>query len=142
MGTIKYDPKNVTVIYGDQIITGFADGDMVELEAKEDDWSLTSGADGTDVVAVRNRDDQASAKFTLFSGTPSAVALSGKAKTQRDGLTEPEALSVVDNNTGSSYFGAEAFIQKRPGKKYGKDTPTVEFSFLLPSMTMDEGSLL
>ena len=46
MALKTYDPKQISVIVGGAIISGFADGEFVTTERNEDAFTLNVGADG------------------------------------------------------------------------------------------------
>ena len=115
----NYDFKKVAVIFGGQLITGFAEGDdAVQVETAENDWELEVGADGE---ATRSRSNNLAAGITLRlqKGSLSNDILNGFLQADRQSGVGTQPLLIKDN-LGRELHGAEtAWIEKAPDAAFG-----------------------
>jgi hypothetical protein len=126
MSVKHYDPKKVSVIYGSQIITGFADGDFVTVERNEDAFSLLVGADGE---STRSKNSNKSGKVTLrlLSSSASNDYLSEMQLADELSGNAPSGLMIKDTFGTSIATAATAWITKQPSSAYGKEAGTREW---------------
>lgn len=138
MALKTYDFKQVAVIIGGRIITGFADGDAVQVERNEDAWSLQVGAEGE---ATRSKSNNRSGKITLSlqQASESNAILSGFAKA--DELSNSGLVPVlVKDNSGNSLYGAEqAWIVKSPAAALGMESGNREWVIETDNLQVFEG---
>jgi len=116
-----YDPKKVVVTFGGVPITGWADGDMIEVSPNDaDGFKKQVGADG-EVGRSMSSDNTHSVDFNLmqtsqvndyFSGIRNMDKLTGMAILP---------LSITDLNGVSLHFWPEAWIKGDPTWGYAKE---------------------
>lgn len=123
----NYDFKKVAVIFGGQLITGFAEGDdAVSVETGANDWELEVGADGE---GTRSRSNNLSGTITLKlqKGSDSNDILNGfrQADIQSGNAVQPLLLK---DNLGREIHAAEsAWIEKAPDANFGANAGTREW---------------
>lgn len=123
MALTTYDPKNVSVIIGGKIMSGFADGTFVTVERNEQAFNLKVGVDGE---GTRAKSNNKSGKITivLMQSSPSNDDLSAIAAA--DELTGAGIVpSLVKDNSGTSLATAlTSWVQKYSNNEYGKEVTT------------------
>lgn len=121
-----FDSKKVIVSVGGNEITGFADGDAIEVSWNSEEWLQTAGIKG-DITWNRNNDESGVVTLTLKSLSPSLIDLKEIAKGQ---ATEADAIdvSITDKNTnGEKISGTDGFIDQRAAdRSWGEEEGTVE----------------
>jgi len=120
-GQFQYDPKDVVVVYGALVLTGFADGTFVKVAMNEDDFGLKVGADG-EGCRVRKRNKSATVEVTLLQSSASNAALSASRALD---IETPEGLLgkqlSITTSSGNTFFAAAAWIKKMPDVEFSKD---------------------
>ena len=138
MSVKTYDPKEVAVIVGGQIIDGYADGTFVTVERSEDSFSLQMGTDGE---GTRSKSNNKSGKITIVlrQGAPSNAILS--AFIQSDELNGSGIVPVlVKDNSGSSLYAAEtAWVMKPASSEFGRESGSREYVLETDRLVMFTG---
>lgn len=130
--TTVYNPKNVTVIFDGQVITGFAEDSMIEAEKNEDNITPHVGVLGEVSIAI-NADNTGTVTLSLASTSPFIKILAEKA---RANTVAP--LSIIDmNENGVNVGGTEAMIIKPPNVTIGKEVESQEVQFFVADYTID-----
>jgi len=105
MGLSTYDPKQVVVIIGGHIVSGYADGTFVNVERNEDSFALTVGSDGD---ACRSNNQNRSGRITLTLGQWSESNTFLSALVSADELSGNGVVpALVKDNSGTSLHTAE-----------------------------------
>lgn len=123
-----YDPKQVMIIIGGAIMSGFSEGTFLTIEMKEDAFTTKVGADGETSRAKRNNNN-ADATLTLAQTSPSNDVLSAFAAADRltgDGVVP---FVVKDGSGRSLLFSAYAWVKKLPGQAYSANIEDRAWSF-------------
>lgn len=138
MALKTYDFKQVAVIVGGRIITGFSDGDAVQVERNEDAWSLQVGAEGE---ATRSKSNNRSGKVTLSlqQASESNAILSGFAKSDELSNGGLFPLLVKDNSGSSLYAAEQAWIVKSPAATLGMESAAREWVIETDNLQVFEG---
>lgn len=131
MSVNTYDPLDVNVVINGTILTGFADGTFIKVEANEDSYTTHVGAKG-EVSRSRNANKTGKVIVTLAQDSPSNAYLN---KLEKGTATYP--VSVVDQNFDETAGGNDCWILKRPGAEYGKDLANREWTFVVPKLAID-----
>ncbi len=131
----EYSPKDVQVIFGGNIISGFADGSMVTISREVDGFTKHTGSQG-EVTRVKSANKSGEASIMLAQSSPSNLILS--AIEAADELTSNGILPfIVKDVSGKSiYFAGEAWIRKTPDSEFS-DVVTdrewiIDFAEMLP----------
>lgn len=126
MALNTYNPKEVAIIVGGNIIDGFADGTFINVERDEDSYTLQVGSDG-EATRSKNNNLSGTVTLTLRQGSPSNAILSALA--QQDELNGSGIVPLlVKDNSGSSIHSAEtAWIQKPSAAEYGRESGSREW---------------
>jgi hypothetical protein len=107
----QYDPKNVSVIFGGKILSGFGDGTFILAERNSQAFQLKVGVDGEGTRAKTN-DKSGKVTITLMQSSGSNDDLSAFAV--QDELTNSAALPLlIKDNEGTTLLTAlTCWVQK------------------------------
>ena len=120
-----FDFKKLSVIFGVTQLSGFADGDAVDLEEDADAFNSMSGADGF-VDRVKNNANFLKITFRLRQTSPTNQLLSALHNADRvGGITLP--LLIKDRSGTTLVTAAQAWIVKFPKAAYGNQVQTREW---------------
>jgi hypothetical protein len=117
--TRTYDFKKSNIIFGISQITGFADGDAVEIAEANDAFKSEGGADGF-VDRVKNANNFLNIKIKLRQTSPANQVLSAIHTADRLAGT-PLPFSFTDTQSGDIFTAVEAWIVKFPDIKRGNN---------------------
>jgi hypothetical protein len=117
---LQYDPKNISVIVGGSIISGFSDGGFLKIIRNEPTWSLKVGVDGE---GTRSRNNNRSGRFEieLMQSSGSNDVLSNFIQTDENSGTGAVPVLVKDNNGTTIATALTAWVQKWADGDYAKD---------------------
>jgi hypothetical protein len=123
MPLFTYDPKQVAVIIGGKIISGFADGTFVKVERNEQAFNLKVGVDGE---GTRAKSNNLSGKITLTLMQSSSSNDDLSAFAAADEAANAGAVpAYVNDKSGRSIFTAlTAWVQKYADAEYAKEVMT------------------
>lgn len=113
-----FDPKEVSVIFGEYIIRGFSDS-QITVARDNPQYEMVIGADG-EATRVKSNDKSGTITITLQQGSPSNDDLSTIALADElsNGGLRP---FFMKDNLGTSLFSAvSAYIEQIPEAAYGK----------------------
>ena len=136
--TKTYDPGEVRVIVGGNIIGGFADGTMITIERSENAFSLVIGADGQG-CRVRSRNKSGKITLTLMQSSLSNNVLSTIA--QADELTgEGVVPLLIEDGNGTTIVAVEnCWIEKMASAEFSKDLGNREWPLACEQIDMFVG---
>lgn len=124
-----YDFKKSTIVLGLNQITGFAEGDSVEIEEAEDVFKYATGVGSSD--RVMNNNNYLKIKIKLTQSSPSNQVLSAIHLADRaGGVPLPFSFTYVDKNSigkDVSIGGTTAWIIKFPTIRRGNNTTEHEW---------------
>lgn len=126
MNTLEtFDPKNIELIIGGNLISGFAD-DMVTADRDANIFDDEAGAQG-DVVRFANNDKRGLITVKLLQTSKSNLFLSGLAKA--DEFTGLGIFPVIlkDTRGNDLVVAAQAWIQKIASISYKRGVETREW---------------
>ncbi|MED4979396.1 DUF3277 family protein [Geobacillus stearothermophilus] len=130
MATTTYDFKKVSVIVDGVYITGFMDGEVIQVEKNEDDVIPHVGAGG-DVTYAENADRTGTITLTLKQTSSSLPFLQQLRKSKRI-----FPIQIVDSNTNAyRVSGSEARILKMPNRSWGNEVQGVEVQIHVADLT-------
>lgn len=139
MGVVKtYDPKQVSVIIGGKIMSGFADGSIVKVKRNSDAFTLKVGVDGGGTRAKSN-DSSGEIEIELMQSSNSNDDLSAFA--QADALTNAGVVSgIVKDGSGRTVVGATTcWVKKMPDVSFGKEVGTRTWVIVSDDLNMFVG---
>lgn len=119
--TVKtYDPKQVQISIGGNIISGFADGEFINVERDENMFTKVSGADG-EVSRAKSNNKMGTMTLTLMGTSASNDILSAFAIA--DELTNSGVVPIfIKDSLGTSIlFAAEGWVRKMPAYTASKE---------------------
>lgn len=115
-----YNPKKVIVSFGGQILTGFADGTAIEVERRNDSFSLTVGIDGEGARSA-NQDRSGSCKLTLMQSSLGNDILSNKLAIDEQTNLGTGPLMIKDLSGRTLVHSDEAWVKKPAPIQFGKE---------------------
>ena len=119
--TVKtYDPKAVQIIVGGNQISGFADGEFINVERDEDMFTKVTGADG-EVSRAKSNNKMGTMTLTLLGTSASNDILSAFA--QADELSNSGVVPIyIKDSLGTTIlFSAEGWVKKMPAFTASKE---------------------
>lgn len=123
------DPQDIFMSIGEIIIQGgLAEGTFVEIEYESDLFTDVVGSDGVTARAKTN-DGRATVKFSVLQTAPVNGLLSALMNVDQSAPNGAgiAPLLVQNHRDGSTYFGEEAWIMKRPSVAYGNEIKVVDW---------------
>lgn len=114
-----YSPKKVQVLVGNQIITGFSEDTLVEIEKADDDFEKAIGADG-EVARTQSADDSGTITISLMQTSASNDVLQNLRDIDRLSGNDPFPVMVKDGSGRALYSAQEAWIKKIPNSPFKK----------------------
>ena len=112
----KYDPSKVSCTVGVDIMKGFGDGAMIEVEYEEDHYSKHIGVDGNG-RHVRNLNRSGTITITLADYSPSNLLLS----IIRD-VNKALPITLTDKSSkGDLFIASSCMLVKTPALVKGKE---------------------
>lgn len=140
MSMKTYDPKNVSIIIGSHIVSGFADGTFINVERRNPTWSLVAGASG-ETERSKSNDKSGRITLTLLQSSASNDILSGFA--QSDELDNSGTFPLLmKEDTGTTIIEAtEAWCTKPSNTPYGKESQGREWVIETGELVMVVGGI-
>jgi hypothetical protein len=115
-----YDPKNISLIVGGKIITGFGDATFITVERNEQAFNLKVGVDG-EGARSKNNNKSGKVTFVLMQTSSSNDDMSALAAADELSNSGVVPLYMKDHN-GTTLVGAlSAWIQKLPNIEEAKE---------------------
>ena len=118
MSLKTFDPAEVSVIFGENIIRGFSDS-QVTVARDNPAWEMVIGADG-EATRVKSNDRSGTITLTLQQSSPSNDDLSLIAAADELSNTGLRPVYIKDNLGTSLFTAVSAYIEQVPEAAYGK----------------------
>lgn len=120
MAVKTYDPKQVTLIVGGKIVTGFTDGTFIVAERNENMFNLKVGVDG---IGTRAKSNNQSGKLTITLHQSSNSNDDLSALASADELSNTGAVPVLmkDSSGRTIVTALTAWIQKYANAEFAKE---------------------
>lgn len=116
----QYDPKNISVIVGGKIITGFSDGTFVRVIRNEASWTMKVGVDGEGTRA-RNNNTSGRFEIELMQSSVSNDVLSAFIAADEQSGTGAVPVLIKDNNGTTLASCLTAWVQKWADSDFAKE---------------------
>ena len=138
MGVKSYDSKDVAVIIGGSLLSGFAPGSRVTVARNEQAFTLQVGSDGE---SARSKTNNKSGLVTVSLLQTSESNVTLQAFAAADELANGGIVSIlIKDNSGNSLFAAEtAWVQKSPDAAYEQDAAPRDWIFETDNLEMIHG---
>jgi hypothetical protein len=122
-----YDFKQCLVMFGTDVITGFAEGDdAVSVEQETELYTKQTGADG-EVTRSRMNNDGGKVTIKLQASSPSNDVFNASAQADRVSGSGKKPLFIKDGSGRSLHTIAEGWVSKLPNAQYGSGSGTREW---------------
>lgn len=125
---LTYDPKQVAMIVGGNIMDGFADGTFIVAERNEQAFNLKVGVDGEGTRAKSNN-KSGKVTITLMQSSASNDKLSALAASDELSNTGAVPVMLKDNSGRTLITALTAWVQKYPNSEFGKEVTTRAWVF-------------
>ncbi len=129
-----YDPRKVKVLWGGVELTGFGPDSMIEIDRDEASFTKKAGVDG-EVTRTRNNVSTGKVKITLMQSSSSNDILSAALALDESTGAGVLPLLITDLSGRTVDFVPDAWIEKPPTQKFGKEIDTREWSIDCGSFT-------
>lgn len=123
-----YNPDEVVITFGDDVLEGFADGEMILIEESSPRIIKIVGADG-EVVISRHVDRSASITVKLLQTSDGNDVLYNAAELNRrgPGLPGVKPLYVRDLNGRALHEATHAWVEEAPQAHYDRSATAREW---------------
>lgn len=126
-----YDFKQVLVIFGGNILTGWAEGDAIALSPNADAFVLKVGAAGeTSRSKINNKSRTLKLKFMQTASANDTLSAIHNSDLENNSGVRP--LMIKDLNGNSLVTDRQAFIGKAPEEGWGAEAGDREWTLVLP----------
>jgi len=129
-----FDPKDVNVIVGGVVLTGFAESTFVTAERMEDMFTEYVGAKG-EVSMSETSNNTGEVTITLEATSPSVRYLNGLAIKKGPAAIIP--VQVVDLNDNTMVSGTEARVRRPANYEAGPEISEREFVIFVSELNFD-----
>lgn len=138
MSVAIYNPKEVIITVGGNIISGFADGSFVTVERNEDAFTLQVGTDGE---GTRTKTNNRSGRFTfsLMQSSDSNSVLTALALTDEISSAGAVPVMVKDQSGSSLYLAETAWIVKMANSEFTREAGPREWIMETDVLVMEVG---
>ena len=120
MSTATYDPSQIVVTLGGNVLTGFGPEQFLSVKRDEASFTDEAGVDG-EVVRVRKHDKRATVELTLMQSSSSNDVLAASLEVDETIGSGVGAFMVKDLNGTTLLSSANAWVSKQPDGDFGKD---------------------
>lgn len=121
-----YDPKEVSLIFGGQIIEGFADGTFISAERNEDSASFERASQGGGTRTL-SRDKSGRITITLQQTSPSNALLQEALNDMEISGGGIRPLLGRDNSGNDVIAAPKTWVVKPPAMAYGNELSNREW---------------
>lgn len=141
MTTRIYDPNRVKVILAGIPLSGYADGDMVEIEYVSDQFADVQGTDG-ETSRSKTNDLRATVTINLMQTSPSNDLLSALVNTDllADGGAGVGVFILTDLSGNTILSSQNAWIKKIPGQAFGREAQERSWTIMCDHLVSFVGS--
>lgn len=129
-----FDPKDINVIVGRVVLTGFAEDTFVTAERMEDTFTEYVGAKG-EVSMSETSNNTGEITVVLENTSPSVRYLNGLANKKGPAAIVP--VQIVDLNDNSIISATEARVRKPATYEGGKEINEREFVIFASELNFD-----
>ena len=127
MGQIKtYNPKEITMAFGNHIVTGYADDSFVSIDPNGDGITKKVGCDG-EIVRSINPDDTYIVKLTVLQTSDTNSFLQQKLAQDRKTGDGMFPILIKDLKGGMVFSTEAAWAIRAASRGYGKEAGNREW---------------
>ena len=140
-GMQTYSAAGAVIVFGPNVITGFAEDTFVEIEYDSDAFEIRKGADGG-VTRAQMMDLSGKVTVTLKGESLSNNALSAIAQMDRLLMAGVYSFMFVDGTGTTKATAAQAWVKKIPAVEYGKNPGNRKWELTLAQLNLNVGGTL
>lgn len=134
----NYNPKKVSMIFGEKALSGFADGTFIKVAYDEDAFAKKTGADG-DTTRSQSNNYGASITITLDQASDSNDYLSAVAALDRASGAGVKPVLIRDALGNTLIAGESAWVKKTPDVTFAKTAEDREWVLDVASLDVFVG---
>ena len=135
-----YDPKKHVITFLGNIITGFSDGDFIEITG-DDGFEMRKGAAG-DEDRINKNETGKNMNVTLMQTSISNDILSSIYESDAINNDGKGPLQMVDLNGTAVLYSAQGYLKKNADTTKGDSLGNTVWNFRAPHATYNPGSNL
>ena len=121
-----YSPRQIALVYGGVLISGYAEDTFSVVEPSSDTFDKSVGASG-EVSRVEKADRTGRMTLTLQQTSPSNEVLTGFHLADRQTLSGTLPFLLKDNNGNTLISAEHAWIMRLPDAGYNQEIGTREW---------------
>lgn len=133
-----YDPKQVSLIVGGKIVSGFGDGTFIVAERNEDTFALKVGVDGEGTRAKTNN-KSGRVTVTLMQSSSANDDFSGYAAADEASNGGVVSILLQDNSGRTLCTALNAWVVKMANAEFAKEASEREWIFETEELIMFDG---
>ena len=126
MALKTYNCKDVSVIVGARVLTGFAEDSKVVLARTSDAFTSVVGTDG-EVTRAKSNDKRGTITISLMQSSDDNDFLSALANADELSGAGVTNVLVKDNSGRALHSAPEAWVQKQPDCEYNREAGSREW---------------
>lgn len=139
MAQVKtYDAKQISVIFGGRIFTGFAEDSKVSVARANDSFTMKSGVDG-EVTRSKSNDRSGTVTINLMTTSSDNDFLAGILEGDELSNTGILPIIVKDNNGTTLHTAPEAWVRKPADDEKSKEAGSREWNIDCANLLMHPG---
>ena len=118
MKPFTYAPDEVSLIFGGEIITGFADGESIKIEPVADRFTSQVGSQG-DLTRTKSSNKLCKLTVVLQHNSPSNAVFQGAIINDENTNNGYEPVLLRDGSGSDLHTSEAAWVMKQAGASYG-----------------------
>ncbi len=139
MARVKtYDCKKFKMLFGTEIITGYAAGTFISIEPQGDGTTAVVGCDQEIVRSIDPESILAQVTITLLQSSSSNTMLSGLKDVDNQSGAGISPLIIKDLTGNSVFISDQAWIVKKPNLQRGKTAEDGNCEWVFLAVAPDE----
>ncbi len=133
-----YDPKQVQLIVGGVIGSGYADGTFITVARANDAYLMAMGTDG-EGTRIKSNDKSGTFELVLQQSSSFNQHLSNLLLADEADNAGIVPVMLKDGSGSSLYLAEQAYIKKAPDAAFGKDIGTRTYILETDNLQMFAG---
>ncbi len=140
MATKFYDPDQLSLVFANIPISGFADGEFVRITPESDGFGSVVGTDG-EVSRSKTGDKRAEVVFVLMqtSDTNDRLSALHQLDLATPGGAGVGALMIRDRQGRAQYSSEQAWIQRAPDVSFDREATSREWVLMCGDLKRVDG---
>jgi len=133
MSVATYDPKQIALVLGGVLVTGYGENSIVSHARNSDSFTKRIGADGK-VTRTRSADRSGRITITLQQSSTTNLVLSALLKADELGEGGTVPYLMKDNNGTTVFSSGTAWITRLPDDERANEAGDIEWTIDVSEM--------